>query len=451
MKNLHRVVWSKGMFLTPQHFQQQDLGWDELIHFRFNASNFANWGVASLRLDEEALANGTFVVDSASGVFPDGLVFDIPASDARPLSRLVGEFFPSNQATLDVYLALPERQDRVRNFSQVSPNARPTTRWIAETISAVDETEGREEKPLELARKNFRLVFEGESLDGLSTLRIARLTRNSANQYVRHPQFVAPCLDFRTSPYLQAMLKQQVEILATRGSTLMSHRRERGVDQADFNAVEVVDYWELHTINTHLPELKHLANVRGGHPEALYLSLLRLVGGLGTVTLSDTFAGLPDYNHDDLGVCFAGLHERLRSLLERGGRTKCIVIPLIPGDRLTWSGRIPEDSYFQNSQFYLSVAADIPVSELIPRFTRLGRVCGPADIDQLVRRALTGLDLLHQPTPPQTLPVRMGNEYFRLSPNPRNLWDGVTQSRTLTVFVPTEIANPRMELLIVLE
>ena len=45
----------------------------------------------------------------------------------------------------------------------------------------------------------------------------------------------------------------------------------------------------------------------------------------------------------------------------------------------------------------------------------------------------------------------MGNEYFRLSPNPRNLWDGVTQSRTLTVFVPTEIANPRMELLIVLE
>ena len=65
MKNLHRVVWSKGMFLTPQHFQQQDLGWDELIHFRFNASNFANWGVHTLRIDEEALANGNFVLDRA--------------------------------------------------------------------------------------------------------------------------------------------------------------------------------------------------------------------------------------------------------------------------------------------------------------------------------------------------------------------------------------------------
>jgi predicted component of type VI protein secretion system len=46
MKNRHRVVWTKGMFLTPQHFQIQDQFFEHNIQFRFAASHYANWGVA---------------------------------------------------------------------------------------------------------------------------------------------------------------------------------------------------------------------------------------------------------------------------------------------------------------------------------------------------------------------------------------------------------------------
>ena len=450
MKNLHRVVWAKGMFLTPQHFQQQDLGWEENIQARFSASLFANWGVSELKIDEDALLNGQFVLEAASGIFADGLVFDIPGSDAQPSARDVKDFFPPREPTLDVYLAIPERVAQGKNFSQPAAT-RPNSRWIAETINALDQSEGREEKPIQLARKNLRLLFQGESTDGMSLLRIARLTRNNAGQYVPHPQYVAPCLDIRTSAYVQGLLRQQVEILATKGNSLMAQRREKGVDQAEFSPSEIIDYWLLHTINTYLPELKHYANVRGGHPELLFLTLLRLTGALSTFTLGNTFSDQPEYNHDELGLCFYRLHDRLRTLIEFVQKTKCIVIPLELTDRLIWSGRITDDSYFQNSQFYLSVAADVPVSELISKFPRLARSAGPGDIDVLVRKALTGLELAHMATVPQAIPVRLGNEYFRLSPNPRNLWDGVTKSRTLNVFVPSEIASPRMELLIVLE
>ena len=263
---------------------------------------------------------------------------------------------------------------------------------------------------------------------------------------------MAPCLDFRTSAFVQSLLRQQIEILATRGNALMSQRREKGADQAEFTASEVVEYWLLHSINTYLPELRHYANVRGGHPELLYLSLIRLVGALSTFTLSGTFNDeLPQYDHDELGLCFSKLHDRLRSLIETVRKTNVVVVPLDPKERLMWRGRITESSWLQNSQMYLSVTSDLPVSTLVANFPRLARLSGPNEIEVLVRKALTGLDLMHVPNPPSSIPVRMGNEYFRLSPNPVNLWQGVTQALELAAFVPAELGTPRMELLIVLE
>ena len=72
MKEQHRVVWSEGMFLTPQHFQTQDQYFERLIDYRFTASHFANWGFTELSLDTEALSNGVFRIDAAKGIMPDG-------------------------------------------------------------------------------------------------------------------------------------------------------------------------------------------------------------------------------------------------------------------------------------------------------------------------------------------------------------------------------------------
>src|ERR1041385_5048668 len=108
MKNRHRVVWTKGMFLTPQHFQTQDQFFHDALQFRFAASNYANWGVTELNVDGEALANGNFRILSCSGIMPDGEPFDVPDTDEVPPSRSVAEHFPPTRETLDVFLAIPE-------------------------------------------------------------------------------------------------------------------------------------------------------------------------------------------------------------------------------------------------------------------------------------------------------------------------------------------------------
>src|SRR5690242_958577 len=120
MKKLQKVVWSKGMFLTPQHFQTQEQYLEDSLHFRFAASNFANWGVITLGIDEESLANGVLRLRYCRGILPDGLLFHIPEADELPPSRNVEEFFPPTQPTLDVYLCIPEQRANARNFTIAS-------------------------------------------------------------------------------------------------------------------------------------------------------------------------------------------------------------------------------------------------------------------------------------------------------------------------------------------
>ena len=119
MKNLHRVVWSRGMFLTPQHFQSQDQYFEDHLQFRSMASSGVNWGLTDLAVDQEALTNGLFTIRHCRGVLPDGLSFNIPDADEPPAGREIAEFFPPTQADLDVFLTIPERRPRGRNVTIV--------------------------------------------------------------------------------------------------------------------------------------------------------------------------------------------------------------------------------------------------------------------------------------------------------------------------------------------
>ena len=75
MSKPQKVVWTKGMFLMPQHFQAQDEYFEHEFHFRAAVSNFANWGFSRLGIDEASLVNGFFTLRHCEGVFPDGLAF----------------------------------------------------------------------------------------------------------------------------------------------------------------------------------------------------------------------------------------------------------------------------------------------------------------------------------------------------------------------------------------
>ena len=84
MTERNKVVWSEGLFLRTQHFQQQDRYTEGLMRAALQAAPWQSFGFTSLQLDKAALDAGSLAIARAEGLLPDGTAFSIPESMAAP-------------------------------------------------------------------------------------------------------------------------------------------------------------------------------------------------------------------------------------------------------------------------------------------------------------------------------------------------------------------------------
>ena len=326
MRQLQPVIWAKGTFLTPQHLQAQERFIESTLEFRLEALSFRPWGFHELLFNEEALGEGNLAISRAAGIFPDGLPFEIPDSDPGPPPKPFVPFFEPDQQTLDVYLAIPHYRDRGLNIAVKSRGA--DARYQAEVETLRDENTGLNEKPIQIARKNFRLLTEAESREGCSAMRVARVKRTAAGTFQIDSDFVPPLIDVAASEHLLSILRRLVEILAAKSSILAGGRRQRSQSLADFTAADVANFWLLYTVNSYLPLLRHIHETRRGHPERVFSTLIGLAGALTTFSMNIQPRDLPLYSHDELSGCFSDLDEKLRALLETVVPSNFVALPL---------------------------------------------------------------------------------------------------------------------------
>src|SRR5205807_8625131 len=78
-----KIVWSEGLFLRPQHLQQQDRYFERYVETRCQALRSSSWGLTELELERDLLSIGQLGLARAAGVFPDGTPFRMP--DDTPL------------------------------------------------------------------------------------------------------------------------------------------------------------------------------------------------------------------------------------------------------------------------------------------------------------------------------------------------------------------------------
>ncbi len=300
MRQLQPVLWTKGVLLTPQHLQTQDRFLEDLIQFQLSALTFLPWGLYRLEIDREALSGGTFAISMAGGILPDGLLFDIPEADPTPAPKLLEDCWEPDQESLDVYLAVPEYRYGGYNVSPGQADA--STRYLAEVLQKRDENTGLAEKPIQVARKNLRLLVEGESLEGMSALRIARVLRQSTGDYELDNRYAPPLIDISASDYLLAIARRLVEILSAKSTAISSMRRQKNQSLAEFGVADVANFWLLYTVNTYMPQMRHLFETRRGHPAELYSVMLGLAGALTTFSTTIHPRDLPAYDHSELSV-----------------------------------------------------------------------------------------------------------------------------------------------------
>lgn len=95
----NKVMWQEGMLMRPHHFQQQQRYNDYLDNQRFRAMNDLSRGFTELTLNNELLAQGKIMIDSASGTLPDGTVFSIPDQTHCPI-RCTRNIFRTKEAAI---------------------------------------------------------------------------------------------------------------------------------------------------------------------------------------------------------------------------------------------------------------------------------------------------------------------------------------------------------------
>jgi type VI secretion system protein ImpJ len=446
MKQLQHVIWSKGTFLTPQHLQVQDRYIEDTLRFFLESLSFRFWGFSRLQVDENKLVEGLFSISSAAGLLPDGLLFDFPSADAAPASRQVNSYFSEERKKVGIYLSVPEQRPGGANISHRTDIK---ARYVAETRMLRDENSGSSEKPIQVARKNLRLLMDSESREGSTVMQVAEVEQTPEGTYRLVPGYVPPTIDAHGNPFLLSILRSLVERLAARSSVLANARKQKNQTLADFTAADVASFWLLYTVNSHLPVFRHLFNCSTVHPEQMYFAMLELAGALTTFSLTIQSRDLPNYDHEDLGACFSDLDKKIRILLEEVIPTNFVSIPLKFVRDSTYAAAIDEDKYLQDTRLYLAVSAEMSDADLITRVPQLMKVGAAGYVDDIVRHAMPGIRLTHVVAPPSEIPIKLKYKYFSLDTQ-GSVWEGIKRGRNIGVHAPGEFRNVQLELAILL-
>ncbi len=440
MATSKRVIWSDGLFLRPQHFQQSERFLERWIEDRSRPLRAHAWGFARLSLDPLALSQGRISLATANGLLPDGTPFSIP--DEQPAPPAVE--IPANRRDVLIYLALPLRRAGMPEFTLNPASGNGAQRYGSEDQEVADsvmETQGM--AAVKLGTPNLRLGVEGDPDDGLIKLGIARVVeRRSSGELVLDPNYVPPVLDCQADSTLSQWLREVVSLTNHRATNLaerLSQPGQRGV-------AEITDFLLLQILNRATPVLTQLEQNPYLHPAALHDFLLGLAGELATHTHGDRRpAAFLAYRHDALHDTFRPLIQDLRNSLTAVLAQNVESIPLEDRGRGVHTAMLEDLDVIRNARFVLAATASVPVEQMRSLFPHQVKI-GPSDmIRDLVLSQLPGIMLGLMPVAPRQLPYHAGFCYFELD-RTSDFWKRLETNRMLALHVAGDFPGLQLEL-----
>ncbi|SMF29924.1 type VI secretion system protein ImpJ [Alteromonadaceae bacterium Bs31] len=433
-----KVVWSEGMFLNPQHFQQQERYLERFINDKCAAYGAYGWGVHEFEIDQQLLKLGKISVLRARGVFPDGTPFNVPdVDDAAPVLE-VGE----NTHDAVVYLAVPlKRPGAVDVLPEESRQG--LARYYADEQDVRDvTTEGGDMHKLGVGKLRFKLLLETDDRSGYACIGVLKISETRDDgEILLDDQYIATCLDCRAAPKLTSFLTEVVGLLHQRAQSIAG----RLADTKRGGTAEIADYMMLQFLNRAEPLTKHMSQIQGLHPLSLYTEVVQIIGELSTFTASNKrppeFA---PYLHPDLQTTFVNLMSSLRTGLSTVYEQTAISMQLVEKKYGIRVSEITDRSLLATASYVLSVRADVAEDVIRTRLPAQIKI-GPVErIRQLVNAAMPGIQIKPLPVAPRQIPFRSGYTYFELEKqNP--LWRELASSGGFALHIGGDFPGIELE------
>lgn len=437
MSYSNKVVWSEGLFLLPQHFQQQERYLESYARQSAQSLHPAAWGFERLTLDSGLLEAGKIAIAECRGIFRDGTPFSAPGLTALPPARDV----PPDMRDQMIYLAIPaEREgapslvsrDGTVSGARYVENETEIRDYNAEGNGAV--------RTIGTGALKLSIKFSGEDLEDYQVIGAAQVQEVGSDNRVRLAgDYIPPCLAIDAPTPLARQLAELDGLFRQRAQQLSSRAA-----QGSGGVSEIANFLMLMAMNRFGPMVEHMLNLPGLHPETLYRFLVGVAGELATFgTMERRPPSFPVYRHDDLrgtfGPVIALIHSAQTMVIEEAA----IQIPLVRSKSGIYVGEIADRSLFADCAFVLAVASQVPPKDLegaFPSHTIIGAV---EQIRNLVAAPVRGVPLRPLSFPPQQLPFHNNTAYFGLATD-NDYWTALTRSAGIAIHVGSNF--PGMDL-----
>jgi type VI secretion system protein ImpJ len=433
-----RVIWSEGLFLQPQHFQQQDRSFERYVETRCQPLIPHSWGFTEIEVERDLLKIGKFGLRRVGGVFPDGTPFRLPEDDPLPSPIDVG----ADVRDQVLHLALPLRRLGEADVTRSAGDDDLARHGIQELQVRNTASGGSDPAILEVAALRTRLLIESAVTQAYACLPLAHIVELRADgQVVLDDSFIPTVLHARTATRLATLTSELLGLFHQRGEALAGRVAATGRG----TAAELGDFLMLQTINRYEPMLAHYADDGGLHPEALFEVCVAAAGELATFTsISKRAPKFPGYRHERLRESFEPVIAALRESLSKVLTQVAISIPISPKRAGYSVAIVPDKTLFDTAVFVLAAHANVKADELRQQFPTQVKV-GPAEsIGDLVSHGLPGVRVLPVPVAPRQIPFHAGYTYFELDQT-SELWGQLKTSGGVAIHVPDKFPGITME------
>lgn len=414
----NKVVWSEGMFLQPQHFQQHDRYLANSLEQRVGELRPFSHGFTKLQIDEALIKQGKIALIGCSGVMPDGTPFSLPEDDDLPAPiDIAGDI----RNTM-VVLALPtKRQGITETSNETGPDN--FARHGSSDVEVQDSNGLGQPAWVQIGKLRMRLALQPQVVNAHSTMGVVRVVeRRPDNSLVLDSSYIPPLLSVRVSPVLQGYIDDVNSILSSRSAAVAQRLNQPGVA----GAAEIADFLLLQMINRVVPLFNHMSLLSNLHPEDFYRQLVQLAGETKIFAQNDK---LPpkyvQYKHDDLQASFLPVIADVRKHLAVVMDSHAIKIDLQDRQYGIRVGSVPDTELLKSAAFVLAVNADMPAEVVRANFPAQVKM-GPVEkIRDLVNLQLPGIVLRPLSVAPRQLPFHAGYTYFELDRG-SELWKNLT-------------------------
>ena len=439
-----KVYWFEGQALAPQQFQQQDRYHEARLQRMSAALHPHVWGVRSVSWDTAALMNNSLEATAISLIFQDGELYE--ASERENLPTPVDlSALPIGEQLFTYYVALPRLNTLGGNLSRSSME--PNARYAKRDCDTADLFSDAISLPVLYLQKNVRLLSPFESRDAYINFPIVRIRRKASGGFALDPSFFPAALSTGASEGLQGMLENLLSQLYVKVEAIYGRHRQSSKDVFEIQNGDITSFLMLNTITTWGASLAHSVRYRGHHPEHVFDKLSTLAGGLLAFSRRYSVATFPAYAHEDAAPAFFALDAMIRELIEVTISNKYHAIPLLRDkERSSRYDAVLDPAIVDaHTMLGLAVSADMPALELVAAVPMRFKISAPANIEDLVRHALSGVKLVHMAQVPAAVPVRPGIHYFSLE-SKGTLYEAMLKAQALTLYAPSGMDGLKIEL-----